>query len=109
MKQLKNGQLVVILNCLAKYFEDGIMPRVLESIETGETFEEKRQEWRWIGNGNEPVGVARSISQLSRQNWEVSEVVVDNVPMAKLIMDEFVDFIQEQVGYLSIVEIDLGE
>lgn len=109
MKQLENGQLVVILNCLAKYFEDGIMPRVLESIKTGETFEEKRQEWKWTGNGSQPIGIARTISQLSRQNWEVSEVVVDNVPMAKLIMDEFVDFIQEQVGYLSKVEIDLGE
>ena len=109
MKQLENGQLIVILNCLAKYFEDGIMPRVLESIKNGETFEETKIEWKWTGEGKEPIGFAKTLSVLNRQNWELIENVTAEVPMAKQIMAEFLEFIQEQIGYLSVVEIDLGE
>lgn len=115
VQQLENLPMVVILNCLAKYFEDGIMPRVLESIKSGEIFEEKSYDWRWIGQGQQPeprVGPTTffmiDTRHLRPDEWKHVETVTE-VPMAKIIMQEFLDFVMTQADQLSALHVDMED
>jgi hypothetical protein len=110
VQQLENLPMVVILNCLAKYFEDGIMPRVLESIESNEVVLDKSVDWKWIGEGPEPrfgkLMFGSPFVTIDQKRWERVETV-EETPMAKVIMNEFLEFIEMQASQLSALHIDV--
>lgn len=110
VQQFENLPMVVILNCLAKYFEDGIMPRVLESIESGEMHLDESHDWKWIGEGQEPLFgklmFGSPFAEIDSKKWERT-VTVEEVPMAKIIMGEFLDFIMTQANQLLALHIDM--